>query len=200
MRKIILASRNKNKLEELSIFLGDSFEVRTAADEGFYKEIDETEPTLEGNALLKAREIHAELGGMVIADDTGLEIDALSGNPGVLSARYAGEHGNAQKNIDKVLRELAGKDNSEAQFRTVLALKSSEGEYLFEGVVRGNITMERSGEGGFGYDPIFVPDGYTTTFAEMTIEEKNKISHRGIALQKLVDFINSHIRWNRGSI
>lgn len=179
-------SGNKGKIRELQNAL-PQFQVFALENE-----VDETEPTFGGNALLKARSISLEEGEIVVADDSGLEVHALQGAPGVHSARYAGPEKDDQRNMDKLLRELQGKDDRSAQFRTILALITNGREYLFEGIVRGTIIAEKRGKNGFGYDPVFVPEGYDQTFAEMTIEEKNQISHRARALQKLVDFLKDH--------
>jgi XTP/dITP diphosphohydrolase len=187
---IIFATANKNKLKEAKALLKSDIIIKSLTDLGFNEDIPETENTLEGNALLKARHIAQKFSCNCFADDTGLEIVALGGEPGVYSARYAGEQKNAEDNMQKVLEKMNGKDNRQAQFRTVIALILDGKEYLFEGVVKGTITKDKKGIDGFGYDPIFIPDGYDKTFAEMTLEEKNKLSHRAIALNKMAEFLS----------
>ena len=169
--------------------LGSEFELITLRDCGVTEDIPENVPTLEGNALAKARYIYQRTGYDCFADDTGLEVDALGGEPGVRSARYATDGHDDQANKRLLLERLEGKENREAQFRTAVALILGGEEYLFEGVVRGEITTSERGEGGFGYDPLFVPEGYDKTFAELSAEEKNAISHRGRAVRKLADFL-----------
>lgn len=160
-------------------------------DINFTDEIAETAATIEGNALLKAKAIAGKFDTNCFADDSGLLVDALNGAPGVYSARYAGEQKNDRDNIDKLLRELQGQENRKAHFKTVMALVLNGKEYLFEGIVNGTIITELRGSNGFGYDPVFMPDGYSKTFAEMSLEEKNTISHRKIALKKLLDFLET---------
>ncbi len=169
--------------------LSNSIEILSLNDISCFDEVDETETTLDGNAKLKANYITQKFGYNCFADDTGLEVDGLEGKPGVYSARFAGEPCNSEKNIQKVLSELENKTNRKAQFRTVICLNIDENQYLFEGTCKGEILTRKKGEKGFGYDPIFKPEGYSTSFAEMSSEEKNKISHRGIAIQKLVQFL-----------
>jgi XTP/dITP diphosphohydrolase len=188
--QLIFATNNANKLKEVNSLLSSSITLKSLTDLGFNEDIPETENTLEGNALLKAKFIAQKFNCNCFADDTGLEIVALNGEPGVYSARYAGEQKNSEDNMQKVLEKLEGKDNRQAQFRTVIALILDGKEHLFEGVVKGKITKEKRGAEGFGYDPIFIPEGYDKTFAEMTLEEKNKLSHRAIALNKMVDFLS----------
>jgi len=187
--KLVFATNNLNKLKEVQEILSDSIEVLSLKDIGCFEDVEETEATLEGNARLKADHITNNYGYNCFADDTGLEVDALNGKPGVFSARYGGEHGNSEKNMQKLLKELHGKANRKAQFRTAVALNLENKQYLFEGICEGEILTEKTGTGGFGYDPIFKPTESSTSFAEMNSEEKNKISHRGIAIQKLVDFL-----------
>ena len=187
--KIVFATNNAHKLQEVQQVLGSEFELITLGDCGVTEDIPENEPTLEGNALAKARYIYQRTGYDCFADDTGLEVDALGGEPGVRSARYATDGHDDQANKRLLLERLEGKENREAQFRTAVALILGGEEYLFEGVVRGEITTSERGEGGFGYDPLFVPEGYDKTFAELSAEEKNAISHRGRAVRKLVDFL-----------
>ena len=185
---LIFATQNKHKLEEGNHLLNDFFNVIGLHDVGFGDDIPEDEPTLEGNARFKARYIYNKLHKNVFADDTGLEIEALNGEPGVISARYAGEGKNPEDNIQLVLKKLHGVENRRAQFRTVICLIFNHQEFLFEGVVKGTLLTEKNGISGFGYDPIFKPDGYEDTFAQMPMELKNKISHRGLAMQKLIAF------------
>jgi len=187
--KLVFATNNLNKLKEVQEILSDSIEVLSLKDIGCFEDVEETEATLEGNARLKADHITKNYGYHCFADDTGLEVDALDGKPGVYSARYGGEHGNSEKNMQKLLKELHGKANRKAQFRTAVALNLENKQYLFEGICEGEILEKKTGTGGFGYDPIFKPTEASASFAEMNSEEKNKISHRGIAIQKLVDFL-----------
>ena len=187
--KIVFATNNAHKLQEVQQGLGSEFELITLRDCGVTEDIPENEPTLEGNALAKARYIYQRTGYDCFADDTGLEVDALGGEPGVRSARYATDGHDDQANKRLLLERLEGKENREAQFRTAVALILGGEEYLFEGVVRGEISTSERGEGGFGYDPLFVPEGYDKTFAELSAEEKNAISHRGRAVRKLAEFL-----------
>lgn len=190
---LLFATANKNKLKEAKALLKSDIIIKSLTDIDFNEDIPETENTLEGNALLKVSHIAQKFSCNCFADDTGLEIVALNGEPGVYSARYAGEQKNAEDNMQKVLEKLEEKANRQAQFRTVIALILEGKEYLFEGIVKGKITKEKRGTDGFGYDPIFIPDGYTKTFAEMTLEEKNKLSHRAVALNKMANFLNSRL-------
>lgn len=187
--ELVFATNNKHKLEEITHIIGDRYTIISLKELGCYNDIPETETTLEGNALLKARYIHSRYHCNCFADDTGLEIEALQGEPGVYSARYAGEHCSFEDNIVKVLQKMEGKTNRKALFRTVIALIIDNQEYLFEGCIKGSIIEDQKGISGFGYDPIFIPNGYTQTFAEMGDELKNRISHRAIATQKLIDFL-----------
>lgn len=189
MRKLVFATHNDNKLKEVREMLGDSFELLSLTDIGCHDEIAETADTLEGNALIKSRYVKDKFGYDVFADDTGLEVDALNGAPGVYSARYAGEGKKSEDNIDKLLKELSGKEDRSARFRTAVSLILGDDEHIFEGIVNGAITTERSGSEGFGYDPVFRPEGYEVTFAEMSGADKNSISHRGRAIRKLVAFL-----------
>lgn len=188
--KIVFATNNKNKLAEVRAMLGGKVEVLSLADIGCHVDIPETGSTLEENAVIKAKYVYEHYNIPCFADDTGLEVDALNGAPGVYSARYAGGEGHdSEANMAKLLRELNGNDNRSARFRTVIAL-IEEGErepILFEGIVNGSITKEKSGAEGFGYDPIFQPEGHTKTFAELGNEVKNKISHRARAIAKLAE-------------
>jgi XTP/dITP diphosphohydrolase len=187
--EIIFATNNLNKVREINNILGNSFKLLSLNDINLDEDIPENEPTLDGNALYKARHIFRATGKNVFADDTGLEVEALNGKPGVHSARFAGINKDSEANIDKLLLLLENKTNRNARFRTVIALIYEKNEYLFEGVVRGEIISERRGTEGFGYDPVFIPEGQSLTFAEMKLEEKNKISHRAIAFEKLKDFL-----------
>ena len=188
--KLVFATNNLHKLKEVQEMLSNSIEVLSLKDIGCFEDIEETERTLEGNAKLKADYITEKYGFDCFADDTGLEVEALDGNPGVYSARYAGEHGNAEKNMEKLLNELQNKSSRKAKFRTIIALNLRNKQYLFEGICEGEILNEKSGVKGFGYDPIFKPKNASCSFAEMNSEEKNIISHRGIAIQKLVNFLS----------
>ena len=189
--KLVFATNNLHKLREVQEMLSNSIEVLSLKDIGCFEDIEETESTLEGNAKLKADYITEKYGFDCFADDTGLEVEALDGNPGVYSARYAGEHGNAEKNMEKLLNELQNKSSRKAKFRTIIALNLRNKQYLFEGICDGEILNEKTGVKGFGYDPIFKPSNASSSFAEMNSEEKNIISHRGIAIQELVQFLNS---------
>lgn len=189
--KLVFATNNLHKLKEVQEMLSNSIEVLSLKDIGCFEDIEETEITLEGNAKLKADYITEKYGFDCFADDTGLEVEALDGKPGVYSARYAGEHGNAEKNMEKLLVELQNKLSRKAKFRTIIALNLRNKQYLFEGICDGEILNEKTGVKGFGYDPIFKPSNASCSFAEMNSEEKNIISHRGIAIQKLVQFLNS---------
>lgn len=188
-KKFVFATNNAHKLEEVMSILGNKIELLSLKDIECNDEIPETADTLEGNALLKARYIYERYHTDCFADDTGLEVEALHGAPGVYSARYAGNNHNSENNMRKLLEELKGVNNRNARFRTVFALIIDGKEHLFEGIVNGEIVSVRKGTSGFGYDPIFVPKGYTQTFAEMGNAEKNKISHRAIATQKLCKFL-----------
>lgn len=187
--KIVFATHNRHKVEEVQAVLGPSFQLVTAAEAGVAEEIPETQPTIEGNASQKARYVYEHTGLNCFADDTGLEVEALDGAPGVYSARYAGEHVSYDDNNALLLTNLDGKSNRRARFRTVISLIVDGQEHLFEGTVEGVIATEPHGDGGFGYDPLFIPDGYTTTFAKMSPGAKNGISHRGRAVAKLAAFL-----------
>ena len=191
--KLVFATNNRHKLQEVSAMLGDRFELLSLADIGCTADIPETSDTFSGNALQKARYVKEHFGMDCFADDTGLEVRALNGAPGVHSARYAGDH-DSEANITRLLGELQGKDDRTARFRTVIALLTEGREYLFEGIVNGHISEERKGQGGFGYDPVFVPDGYTDSFAVLGEDIKNTISHRARAVGKLVEFLNSNFQ------
>lgn len=188
--KIVFATHNAHKVSEVQAVLGSEYQLVTATEAGITEEIPEAQPTIEGNALQKARYVYEHTGLNCFADDTGLEVEALNGAPGVYSARYAGEHVSYADNNVLLLKNLAGCENRKARFSTVIALIVDGKEYLFEGRVEGTIATEPHGEGGFGYDPLFVPEGSQLTFAEMSSEAKNKISHRGRAVAKLVAFLH----------
>ena len=185
--KLLFASHNKNKLIEIAKLLPKSIDLLGLHDFNDTEDIAETGLTLEENALLKARHVHTKFQLNCFADDSGLEIEALNNAPGVYSARYASTEKNDTANIEKVLVNLKNEPNRKAQFRTVIALIIENKEILFEGIIKGTITKEKRGTNGFGYDPIFVPDGFIKTFGEFTLEEKNKISHRALAIQKLTN-------------
>lgn len=186
---LIFASFNENKIREINSLLGHSFTLLSLQDINIREDIPEEESKIEGNALSKARFVYKSTGMDVFADDTGLEIDALNGLPGVHSARFAGENKDSSANIRKVLSMMGNAENRKARFRTVIALILKKKEYLFEGVVNGTIIHEKRGTNGFGYDPIFVPEGKICTFAEMELTEKNTISHRARAFEKLKEFL-----------
>ncbi|KAB6083481.1 non-canonical purine NTP diphosphatase [Bacteroides xylanisolvens] len=191
-RKLVFATNNAHKLEEVAAILGDKVELLSLNDIGCQTDIPETAETLEGNALLKSSYIFKNYHLDCFADDTGLEVEALNGAPGVYSARYAGGEGHdAQANMLKLLHELDGKENRKAQFRTAISLILDGKEYLFEGVIKGEIIKEKRGDSGFGYDPVFMPEGYDRTFAELGNDIKNQISHRALAVQKLCEFLQS---------
>jgi XTP/dITP diphosphohydrolase len=187
--KLVFATNNKHKIREISDLLDDRFEVTGLAEIGITEDIPEDADNLADNAMFKARYVHERTGLNVFADDTGLEVDALGGAPGVYSARYAGTSKDPSDNIIKLLKELEGVEDRKARFRTVIALIYDNSEYLFEGKVEGGIIKMRRGSGGFGYDPVFIAEGYDLTFAEMPLSEKNKISHRAMAMRKLIEFI-----------
>ncbi|HCS20156.1 MAG TPA: non-canonical purine NTP pyrophosphatase [Bacteroidetes bacterium] len=189
MMELVFATNNKNKLREAEAILPENILLLNLNDAGCEEEIPETATTLSGNALLKARHVAQNSSFSCFADDTGLEVEALNGEPGVYSARYAGEEGNADKNMDKLLHALKGNSNRKARFVTAIALILEGKEYLFEGSVEGRISEKRRGDGGFGYDPIFIPDGFSSSFAEMSPSEKNAISHRKRALEKMCIFL-----------
>ncbi len=191
MKKLVFATNNQHKLQEIKEILKGKFEVVSLKEINFFDEIEEPFETLHENALQKARVVHQFCGLDVFSDDTGLEVDVLNGAPGVYSARYAGENCSFQDNVKKLLKALISEENRKAKFRTVIALILNNKEYTFDGVVEGEITKEQSGSEGFGYDPIFKPEGFETTFAEMTSEAKNNISHRGRAVQKLTTFLKT---------
>ena len=189
-KKFVFATNNAHKLEEVTAILGDKIELLSMKHIHCHADIPETADTLEGNALLKARYIFENYNMDCFADDTGLEVEALNGAPGVYSARYAGDAHNSEANMRKLLQDMEGIENRKAQFRTVFALIINGKEHLFEGIVKGEITKHRCGSSGFGYDPVFIPEGYTQTYAEMGNTLKNKISHRALATNKLCNFLS----------
>lgn len=189
-KKFVFATNNAHKLEEVTAILGNKIELLSMKDINCHADIPETADTLEGNALLKARYIFENYQLDCFADDTGLEVEALNGAPGVYSARYAGDAHNSEANMKKLLQDMEGIENRKTQFRTVFALIINGKEHLFEGIVKGEITKHRHGTSGFGYDPVFIPEGYTQTYAEMGNELKNKISHRALATNKLCNFLS----------
>ena len=188
---MVFATNNEHKLREIRQILGDKIEIQSLAEIGCTEEIPEDADTLEGNALQKARYIYERTGISCFADDTGLEVDALGGEPGVRSARYATDGHDDEANKRLLLERMEGVENRSAQFRTAVALIMGGKEYLFEGVVRGEISHEELGDGGFGYDPLFLPEGRKESFAQMSAEDKNAISHRGRAVRALAEFLNS---------
>ncbi len=194
MTQLILATHNDHKAKEFRDILPQYY-VQTLADLGHDDEIKETATSLEGNSFIKAETVFKRYGHVVISDDSGLEVDALNGAPGVYSARYAGEPRNDQQNTEKLLDELQGASNRKAQFRTVITLMNAENSFQFEGIVKGTIAKSPRGEAGFGYDPVFIPEGVQQTFAELAANEKNKISHRANAIEKLLHFLNEHPRF-----
>jgi XTP/dITP diphosphohydrolase len=187
--KLVFASNNKNKIQEIQALVPKNIQIVSLEDIGCTEDIPETADTIEGNAILKANYVTEKYGYNCFADDTGLEVDALNGAPGVYSARYAGEQKDANDNMDKLLSELEDKSNRKANFKTVIALNLNGKQNLFTGIINGKIIEEKIGTNGFGYDPIFVADGYEKTFAELTMEEKSTISHRGIAVKELILFL-----------
>lgn len=189
--QLIFATHNKNKIKEVKSLIPKTIKLLSLDDINLLDEIEETALTIEGNALLKAKTIYEETGHNCFADDSGLLVDVLNGAPGVYSARYAGEQKNDSDNIEKLLLDLHDQPNRNAHFKTVMALIIDGKDYLFEGIINGKITSEKKGTNGFGYDPVFIPEGYNQTFAQMDSETKNAISHRGIALRKLIQFLNS---------
>ncbi|MDH7914221.1 non-canonical purine NTP diphosphatase [Winogradskyella sp. SYSU M77433] len=189
--KLVFATNNLNKLKEVQALVPNHIELLSLSDIGCNEDIPETQPTIEGNAIQKAEYIKNNYGYDCFADDTGLEVDALNGEPGVYSARYAGPQRNAEDNMNKLLSALQNKPNRKAQFKTVIALHLNGKLKSFTGICKGEITSEKHGEKGFGYDPIFKAEGYTQTFAEISLEEKNKIGHRGKAVSMLVNYLEN---------
>jgi len=192
--RLLFASQNQHKLEEIKPLLPSRVELLSLADLQFEGDIPETSPTLAGNALQKAAHIYTKFKMPCFADDTGLEIEALGGRPGVYSARYAGLNKSADDNMEKVLHQMKGVAQRKAVFKTVIALTGLEKLMFFEGIVHGTITTEKRGTSGFGYDPIFMPDGYAVTFAEMSMDEKNKLSHRANAVLKFSKWLREHLK------
>lgn len=192
MKEIVFATNNNHKLKEVSDLLENKYKVLSLKDIGCFEEISETADTLQGNALIKARYVYERYGKACFSDDTGLEVEALNNAPGVYSARYAGEDKDAEANMNKLLAELQDQTNRRAQFRTVVVLIIDGKEYLFEGKVEGDISTQKVGTHGFGYDPIFVPKGYDKSFAELALGEKNEISHRARAVKKLIAFLSEN--------
>jgi XTP/dITP diphosphohydrolase len=190
--KLVFASNNQNKVREISEILDNRISILSLGEVNILEDIPEDEPLIEGNALFKARYVHNATGLDVFADDTGLEVDALDGLPGVHSARFAGESKDSSANIAKLLSMLKGEYNRKARFRTVIALVFEGKEYLFEGTISGTIIDEKRGSEGFGYDPVFIPEGKELTFAQMPLKEKNQISHRALAFKKLIEFLNQY--------
>ena len=190
--ELIIASQNQNKLVEFKKILGDKINLFSLSDIGLNQEIPENEKTIKKIAMFKAKFVNTQTGKNVFADDTGLEIDSLNGEPGVYSARYSGVDRNSDKNIELVLRKLKNKANRNSRFKTIISLIIDGKSVNFEGVVEGKITEEKRGNNGFGYDPIFQPNGYASTFGEMSLKEKNKISHRSIAINKMVQYLKEN--------
>ena len=188
--ELVFATHNKNKLIEIKALLPHYIKLLSLDDIGCDEEIPETADTIEGNAILKAEHVRHRYGYDCFADDTGLEVEALNGEPGVLSARYAGDEKNDNSNVTKLLKNLEGKENRNAQFKTAIALNLNDNQNLFTGICKGKIIEEKRGDQGFGYDPIFVPEGYKKTFAEMSLSEKSGISHRGIAFKELITYLS----------
>jgi XTP/dITP diphosphohydrolase len=190
--KLVFATNNLNKLREVQEMLPNTIKLLSLKDINCFEEIEETEMSLEGNAKLKADYITQKYGYNCFSDDTGLEVESLNGKPGVYSARYAGEPSNSENNMQKLLSELKNKSNRKAQFRTAVSLNINDDNFIFEGICKGVILEKKQGEKGFGYDPIFKPENHAESFAQMSSEEKNIISHRGIAIKKLVRFLSSY--------
>ena len=188
--QLVFASNNKNKIKEIQALVSDTIQIISLEDIGCIEDIPETAETIEGNAILKANYITSNYGYDCFADDTGLEVDALNGAPGVYSARYAGEQKDANDNMDKLLLELKDKSNRKANFKTVICLNLNGTQQLFTGIINGKIIDEKIGTNGFGYDPIFIAEGHQKTFAQLTLEEKANISHRGIAVAQLIAFLS----------
>lgn len=189
--ELVFATHNKNKFKEVQLLLPKHITLRSLDDIGCYDEIPETADTIEGNAIIKANYVTEHYGYPCFADDTGLLVDALDGAPGVYSARYAGANKSSEDNMEKLLREMEGETNRDARFKTTIALHLERQKVMFNGIVLGEITTEKSGEGGFGYDPIFKPKGYDKTFAQLSITVKNEISHRGKAMKQLINYLNN---------
>lgn len=192
--KLVFATNNQNKVNEIQPLLGEQIKLFSLADINHHEDIPEDQDTLEGNARQKAQYVYHHFGLNCFADDTGLEVEALDGAPGVFSARYAGNSKNSKHNIERLLKEMEGISNRKARFRTVISLIIDGEETRFEGIVNGSIIHEPKGDLGFGYDPVFQPEGYSITFAEMSLDEKNLISHRSRAIQKLTDYLREQTR------
>lgn len=190
--ELVFATNNKHKINEINHLVNNRFHILSLSDIGCFVEIPENQLTIKGNASQKSHYVYEKFKVNCFADDTGLEIDVLNGEPGVYSARYAGKGCNFEDNIQKVLDKMQGLTNRKARFKTIISLIINGKEYFFKGVVNGKILTEKHGHEGFGYDPVFMPDGYAISFAEMQLDEKNKISHRGIATRKLIDFLNNN--------
>ena len=190
--KIVFATNNKNKIKEIQSMLPPSIEIISLESIRCHEDIPETSDTIEGNAIMKANYVTQKYGYDCFADDTGLEVEVLNGEPGVFSARYAGEQKSAEDNMDKLLSNLKDEVNRSAQFKTVIALNIKGEQHLFTGIARGVITLDKIGDQGFGYDPIFKPEGFQETFAQLSLETKNGISHRGKATQELIAFLNDN--------
>lgn len=193
--KLVFASNNKNKIKEIQALVPSTFQIVSLEDISCFEDIPETADTIEGNAILKANYVTEKFGLNCFADDSGLEVDALDGAPGVYSARYAGEPKDDEKNIDKLLLNLTNKTNRKANFKTVIALNYEGKQFLFTGIINGKIITEKIGTNGFGYDPIFIADNYEKTFAELTLQEKSTISHRGKAVKQLIKFLEEKNDW-----
>jgi len=196
MQQLVFATQNEHKVVEINRLLSDlvgfeAYEVRSLSACGIDEDIPETAETIEGNAKQKAYHIHEKYGFNCFSEDTGLEVEALDNAPGIFSARYAGPQKNSKDNIKKLLKELSGQKNRRARFRTVICLIIDQKEYIFEGIVNGNISETESGESGFGYDPVFIPDGYESSFAQMDLTQKNQISHRSVAFSKMMEFLKT---------
>jgi XTP/dITP diphosphohydrolase len=190
--QLVFASNNKNKIKEIQALIPNTIKIISLEDIGCIEDIPETAETIEGNAIMKANYVTSNYGYDCFADDTGLEVEVLNGAPGVYSARYAGEQKDANDNMDKLLSELKGKTNRNANFKTVICLNLNGTQQLFTGIINGKIIDEKIGTNGFGYDPIFIAEGHDKTFAELTLEEKAHISHRGIAVAQLIAFLSKH--------
>ncbi|MEM7105099.1 MAG: non-canonical purine NTP diphosphatase [Bacteroidota bacterium] len=195
-KELVFATANLNKVREVTELIGDIFVILSLKDIGCEEDIPETQPTFEGNALQKARYVKSHFGLDCFSEDTGLEVEALNGDPGVFTARYGGPAKRADDNINLLLKNLENQSNRKAQFRTAIALSLDGQEYIFEGIAHGTILYSRKGDGGFGYDPVFLPDGYEESFAEMDSNTKNKISHRAKAVLKLKDFLLNYNQTN----
>ncbi len=191
MMQLVFASNNKNKIIEIQSILPDTIKILSLEEIGCFEDIPETADTIEGNAILKANHVTEKYGYNCFADDSGLEVDALDGAPGVFSARYAGDQKNDDDNINKLLTQLSAEKNRKANFKTVIALNLDAQQYLFKGIANGTITDHKKGSNGFGYDPIFQPDGFDKTFAEISLEEKSAISHRAKAVKELISFLHT---------